>query len=449
VSITRDNMAKKKDPVYERPIVEFDPTDARQAFIDPRLIYGFPDLANGDEPVITDHPDYSNPRGAMDQELITEIIAAGDLLEPVTLYIRETGDDADPYEYILLNGKTRLTAVAQAWATEPTTDSFQTIPFIRSNVDSTEARRFTQLRLNMLDRERPLTDVEIAEFLMQMEDEFPDLTEEDQLFYLYKANNNGNIRWLREIKKVAESPTLAEAVKGGEVDMVTAKKIAKTGTTERAKREAVAQVKKEKASGKTEAEARKAVAVTKKNAITGQSEGKEAISRGNKTTLVFQKALDVLSEYWKAIVEAFQRDLEVDEVDFTNKIECEDYIIDFEMITRYRMFVIFFKLDLLSLREQFEQINEWLGPAQLQALRVPNWLPGDVGIEGGDVETVSVVQDIEDEEDEEDEETVADETEDVEADAPAPKPARSFKSAKGEKPATAASKAKPNPRKRT
>jgi hypothetical protein len=356
--------------IYERPADPVSTNDfLGESMIDPMSIFGFPILSAGEPPVITDHPDFPNPRtGPMDRQLINEIKAAGVLLEPITIYFHEEDGEEIP---ILVNGKTRLTAVAEAWAENPTTDAFRLIPFTVVTGTPMEVK-FLQAKLNLEDTRRPLSAVETADFLMRMEAEYG-LTEEQQLEYLKKPVNQGTIRWLREAKQVASDPIARTALEEGKIDMTTAKGVAKT-KGEEAKKEAVEKIVEEKAKGKTERQARQAVTVRKE---TGKGEVETSLRGGNKTTLGWKPTVELMKEYYPYAKLAHQRNVDPDKVNWMDKTQREDYLFDQEIIARYDMIVKFMKLDHLSLREQFVEIESIFGKEECEIMKVIAWMPED------------------------------------------------------------------------
>lgn len=367
-TVTDMSKAKTKDAIFSRPSDGIKPTDyLGDSMIDPMDIFGFPNLAAGEAPVIKDHPDFPNPRtGPMDRELIEEIKEAGTFVEPVAIYFhQENGEEVA----VLVNGKTRLTAVAEAWAEDPNTDKFRVIPYVVVAGTPMEVQ-FLQAKLNLADSRRPLSDVETADFLIRMENEYG-LTEDQQLAYLMKPNNQGTIRWLREAKMVAVDPVARPALEAGEIDKTTAKGVAKM-TDEKAKKEAVEKVKEEKAKGKTEREARQAVGGTQK---TSKGEQAAPIRTANRTTLGWKPALELLKEYYGYAKVAFQRNVDAEKINWTDKGQREDYIFDREVIANYTLCVKFLKLDHLSLRQQMVEIEGIFGKEECEALKLIAWLP--------------------------------------------------------------------------
>lgn len=351
-------MSKSK--IYER---EADPISAGDYegdnMIDPMAIFGFPNLANGEDPIITDHPMFPNPRtGVMDRALVEEIKENEAFLEPITIYFYE---DEDGEEIpVLINGKTRLTAVAEHWAEDG--HAFREIPY--SVVTGTLMEvRFLQAKLNLNDTRRPLSAVETADFLSSMEREY-ELSEDDQLLYLQKPINQGTLRWLREAKAVANDPIARKALEKGDIDPTTAKAVAKiVDPVEKVK--AVEKVVEAKAGGATEREARKTVTDD-----TGAP-----LRSTNKTTLKWGDALEWMKEYYNYAKEAHRKGLNSEDVDWASPASREDFMADQEYIARYDMLTVFFKISDLSLREQFETIEEWFGAEECVALKITKWMP--------------------------------------------------------------------------
>lgn len=363
-------MSKTATSIYKRPVDEVTSNDyLGDSMIDPMAIFGFPNLAAGDAPVITDHPEFPNPRtGPMDRDLIDEIKDAGYFIEPIAIYFHEEDGEEIP---ILLNGKTRLTAVAEAWAEDPNTDKFRTIPYVIMTGTPLEIK-FMQAKLNLADSRRPLSDVETADFLIRMEDEYG-LTEDQQLAYLMKPSNPGTVRWLREAKMVAVDPVARPALEAGEIDKTTAKNVAKLKDA-KAKEEAVENVKKAKAEGKTEREARQKV-----TAPTGKAETPAPIRTGNRTTLGWKPVLELAKDYYPYYKIAQQRLEKAEAVNWTDKDQREDYVVDREAIAVMRVLFTVLKLDDLSLREQMVEIEALFGEDECENMKLISWLPNEPG----------------------------------------------------------------------
>lgn len=343
-------------------------TTARESFrgnsmIDPTKVYGFPDVDGGSDPIISDHPDFPNPRtSVLDEGMIADIREAGEFMEPIKLYEYNDGDET---VLILVDGKTRMTAVARHWAENPESNDFANVPFVLLDGTPNEIR-LLMAKYNLDDTRRPLTALETAKHLLYME-EVHGMTEEEQAIFLNKTNRGG-IRWIREMKRVAGLPDVVAAVEAGDIDETTAKEVAKIDDPEE-RREVVEQVKELKAEGKTEREARKNVSTSGK--ATGKDKGKPAtLTPQSKTTLGWKETFMALSDFYPEAKKAIVEELDVDAIDFNDELQRTAYITQQETLARFREYVKFLKLDNLKIGELFDQIESWIKGDELESMRL-------------------------------------------------------------------------------
>ena len=351
--------------------------------IDPRSIYGFPDLtAKKAVPVITDHPDFPNPRTSpMSEELKAEIREAGQFDEPVVLF--ERTNDNNEVEYVLVNGKTRLTSVAEEWAENPETDKFSVIPFVLYVADDENEVRMHMAKINLEEARTPLSALETAKYLLYMENEHG-LSEDDQAKMLNKTGRGG-IRWIREMKRVAGLPDVAAAVEAGDIDDTTAKEVAKLpGEDQRA--DVIKQVKDQKKAGKSEADARKNVVVPPAKGDPKAGKGKQAsttkgtrakpaaagstLTKQSKTTLGWKEAFNELCDFYGEAKKFLLDELDPDAVTWTNAQQRTVYITQCETIARYREYMKFLKLDSLKQNAQFDAIEAWIPATEREAMKL-------------------------------------------------------------------------------
>jgi hypothetical protein len=331
--------------------------------IDPTLIYGFPDVDGGATPIMTDHADFPNPRtSVLDEGVISDIREAGEFLEPIKLYEH---DDNGTKVLVLIDGKTRMTAVAREWAENPETVKFVAVPYVLVDATPNEIR-LLMAKYNLDDTRRPLTALETAKHLLYME-QVHGMSEEDQAKFLNKENRGG-IRWIREMKRVAGLPDVAEAVETGKIDETTAKEVAKIEDPE-VRKDVVDQVVEAKADGKSEREARKAVTTDAK--AVGKDKGKATtLTPHSKTTLGFKEALALLCDFYPDAKKAIVEELDVDAVDFNDEASRTAYITQQETTARFREYVKFMKLDGLKPGALFDQIESWIKSDELESMRL-------------------------------------------------------------------------------
>lgn len=332
--------------VLTRTVDNTDPRNFRLCTIDPLEIYGVATaIRNGN--AIADHPAFPNPRSTMDRELIDSIKEAGEIMDPVYLYWDASG------AVIIVDGKTRLTAVAEYLRENPETEMFRRVPYIRvrPSATGTEADiRLLMVKRNLEDVRRPLSAYDAAVAIDRLEKS--GMTEA----YIANALNKlgkGGVQYVRSLKAILNAnPAVVEAVKAGKIDKVTAKQIAKT-VDFKDQADAVNKVTEAVAAGATEAEARK---------VSG-------VKKANRTTLGFKDTLEytienILKAYWKILEkESADADYEA-KIDWNDRAQREAYHNDLIIRTAFEMQMRYMKLDDLSVADQLRYLVEQMTDEQ-------------------------------------------------------------------------------------
>ena len=330
-------------------------TDVRLGKISPSLIWGFPQP--GQAPVLEDHPEFHNHRTHMDRDLINEIKEAGRLIDPIR--IRITKDATGKEVYILIDGKTRMTAVAEYLAENPDTDLFDVVEFIPVKGTDLEAYILMGL-INFEDSRKPWSDLDTARFLISLDDR--GVSPDEQAKMLNKTGRGG-VRWINEIKAVANNPVLEQAVEDGAITMPTAKQIAvdakKTGSDPKA---VVEDITKQKQAGVSEAEA-------KKNS-TSRS--------GNRTTLGWNETRERLADIYPEVKRSLRRVYshgfdESSDIDWDNEVERDEYLEQLNLIAQFHALLFFMKINQGSLRDKLEYIETLLTEEEKED--VIDWFP--------------------------------------------------------------------------
>lgn len=357
------------------PILATEAHNQGKLTIDPRNIFGFPDVLNGADPVLVDHPDFPNPRTSpLDRDLVDEIKEARKLLEPVVLYIYEDPNGGDPVN-VLLNGKTRGTSIAESWSENPDTDAFEEIPFTIFEGTADEARAF-MLHVNLNDSRTPLTELETAKHLLYLE-EVCGVSEEDQAIMLNKTGRGG-IRWIREMKQAAGMPDVVAAVQAGDIDVTTAKEVAKI-PDEEARKDVIEQVKEKTAEGvaqgkdkaKAERAARQAVTVPKSKDSAGSNKPKnDGLVGPTKTTIGFKDTIILLCDFYPDVKKMLLEPIDPDAVTWTDPSQRIAYITEQEQVMKYRTFTKFLKIDGLKMDAQFDFIEAQIKPEERKTMKI-------------------------------------------------------------------------------
>lgn len=210
-------------PTLASEVKKIAPGDFRENRIDPRAIYGFLDAINtalesGEPLSLTDHPEFPNPRNEIDHELVAEIKEAGEFLSPIVVYFNKNA------EVIVVDGKTRLIAAAEHLIENPDSPQFRTIPYVRVKGDET-AIKMLMVKYNLDEARRPLTEGEVARAIERFTGY--GLTDEDITTFFNKTGRGGTT-WLNRYRMALNAnPVVADALKAGEIDVITADNIAR------------------------------------------------------------------------------------------------------------------------------------------------------------------------------------------------------------------------------
>lgn len=341
-------MAKSKN-IFDSPVQERTPYSG-ESRIDPRLIYGFPNLASGEPPVIENHDQFPNPRTSpMDPDLIENIRESGDYHDPVKLY---EYDDED-YGLILIpvEGKTRLTATAVEWAENPNTTKFAQVPYVLVTGTPEEIR--VKMAVYNLDEERrPISKLEAAQHLNMLRNRFsmdPAKIEE----YLGMTKRHVT-RYLNDMERILQNPDVKELVEKGDLSVTSATDIVnktkdKTKQTEVAKTVAAA--------GKQAVQTAKASGAGKKEQAKAQAEGEKTarqaggIKGKSRTTATFPDTIQEYGSRWLLLKSTHPMSpayLQIEGVDFTNEKELLAFLQQTENAQSYRELKFFTKSNGMS-----------------------------------------------------------------------------------------------------
>jgi hypothetical protein len=319
----------------------------------------------------------------MDRDLIEEIKAAKTILEPIRIKVVKEADGSE--SYALIDGKTRLTSIAEAIKEFPelATAEFAGIPFIP--VKGTDEEAYVLMgRLNLQDSRKPLTDLEAARFLLTLDQR--GISEDTQLSMLGKSGTSGKA-WLRKAKDVAASPVLSKAVEEGVIPMATAAAIAKEtqepekAVEHREKAKRGEAVKTETPTVDEEEERQKKLAQVEKKKSEGKTEKevkKEVTSKpDNKTSQGYRDAWDQLVTAYPEIKKALYR-LASPGFDLDNDVKWDDedaraeFLLQYRLYIEFKLYLVFLKLP-SKMYYAMEHIENQLSDEQRELLI--DWMP--------------------------------------------------------------------------
>lgn len=344
--------------------------------IDPFAIYGFADslreaIENKSEFKLSSHPDFPNPRKKFEKpslDIIQNVVTTKTVREPLVL--KNIGSKTEPI-FILLDGKTRLTGVANYMIENPEdATAFQTVPYILFTGSDAEARVF----MGATNYERAnLTSVMWAEHIAFLHD--VQKVSLDELQLQFNREGSAGLRYIKEMLKLGGSKTLTEAVKKGEVNTTTAKAIAQKTSDPKEQKDKVSKVVKEKTklekkgapknSEKTERQAAQAAGVRRTNIVV--MNGKEL------ATVALAMYADV-KQVFKFIEEG---KFDESKLDWNNEKARDEYLEAYTLKVQWELLVKVMKINFENARDQFEAFESSLTPQQKKAIpdNIRDWLP--------------------------------------------------------------------------
>lgn len=308
-------------------------------FIKPESIYGFCPSTG----TLEDHPDFKNPRTKINRDIINQIKESGTILTAIVLHETSNGT-------VVIDGKTRLLAVAEYKAENPDSDAFDTIPVVYLEDQCSDDEAYGLMCSLNVDRDT-LSQEDIARFLVSLDDR--GITEEEQCRILHKTGRAG-LRWIREAKQAINNEAINEALSEGIIeDFVTAKHMA----VDASKEDDPAQAAKEMIDKLVEL----------KNSGVSEKEAKQkTTSRGpNKTSLNYKQLIADVEDWYPeaklALMKVYGEDLNFTyDVNIEDEQEVEKHLDYIRLVERFDVYMYILKMKGHSLFDTISNLEQEL-----------------------------------------------------------------------------------------